>query len=325
MLGLASPHLASAQPAAANTVERLIVTGDRSSLTAPDTVAATAEIRRTPGAVEVVSDTAFKNTPVQTLKDILGYVPGVIAQPRFGDDARLSIRGSGLSRNYGNRGLSIYMDGVPINTSDGLVDLFEVDPSAYRYVEVFKGANALRYGSNALGGAINLVTPTGRDAAEFDSRLDGGSFGYLKGQASTGGTSGAYDYFVTASGQRADGYREHSDGDQVRANVNVGYRVSRDLETRFYLNASRVRQHIPGEVTKGRGPDLAGGGQSRVGPPEPGAGYRCRARRQQDHSAEGSDDGRYRSVRRQPARHAPHLSVARLYGGGLWRLCAGGR
>ncbi len=42
------------------------------------------------------------------------------------------------------------MDGIPINTADGLFDLFEIDPTAYRYVEVYKGANALRYGANSL-------------------------------------------------------------------------------------------------------------------------------------------------------------------------------
>ena len=36
------------------------------------------------------------------------------------------------------------MDGIPIDTSDGMFDLFEIDPTAYRHVEVFKGANALR-------------------------------------------------------------------------------------------------------------------------------------------------------------------------------------
>src|SRR3546814_8468577 len=75
------------------------------------------------------------------------------------------------------RGLAMYFDGIPLNTSDGLLDFFEIDPSAYSYVEVFKGANALRYGSNALGGAINLVTPTGEDAARLAGRIDVGSFG----------------------------------------------------------------------------------------------------------------------------------------------------
>ena len=67
------------------------------------------------------------------------------------------------------------MDGIPINTADGLFDLFEIDPTAYRYVEVYKGANALRYGANSLGGAINFVTPTGRDASPFEARFDAGS------------------------------------------------------------------------------------------------------------------------------------------------------
>ena len=53
------------------------------------------------------------------------------------------------------------MDGIPINTADGYVDSSEIDPTAYRYVEVYKGANALRFGANSLGGAINFVMPTG--------------------------------------------------------------------------------------------------------------------------------------------------------------------
>ncbi|HWK54966.1 MAG TPA: TonB-dependent receptor [Hyphomicrobiales bacterium] len=222
-------------------VEELIVIGS------PDR--ALAEIERVPGAVAIVPDSVFKNTPVQHIKDILDYVPGVITQRRMGDDARVSVRGSGLSRAYGARGVSLYLDGIPLNTSDGLVDFFEIDPSAYRYVEVYKGANALRYGSNALGGAINLVTPSGYDAAPFEGRIDTGSFGYGKGQASTGGVSNALDYFATVSAQRIDGYREHSEGTAVRGNLNVGYRLSPVRETRFYASAATTQQRIPGEVT----------------------------------------------------------------------------
>lgn len=220
------------------------------SLTVPTTDDAWRNIQLTPGGVQVVPDTQFKNAPAQTIKDIVGFVPGVIMQPRYGDDGRLSIRGSGLSRNYGNRGLNVFMDGIPVNTSDGLVDFFEIDPTAYRYVEIFKGANALRYGGNALGGAINLVTPTGRDASPFDGRLDAGAFGFVRGQASTGGADGAFDWFATASAQRSDGYRDHSDGHEVRGSANFGYRFSADIETRFYINANTIRQRLPGEVTK---------------------------------------------------------------------------
>src|SRR3546814_13005314 len=131
----------------------------------------------------------------------------------MGDDARVSIRGSCLSRAYGTRGLAMYFDGIPLNTSDGLLDFFEIDPSAYSYVEVFKSANALRYGSNALGGAINLVTPTGEDAARLAGRIDVGSFGYVKGAECAGGVLGQLDHFVTASAHTIDGFRDHYGGD----------------------------------------------------------------------------------------------------------------
>jgi iron complex outermembrane receptor protein len=220
------------------------------SLTVPTTEAATTDIQRTPGGVEVVPDTQFKNGPANTIKDILGWVPGVLIQPRWGPDGRLSIRGSGLSRNYGNRGINMFIDGIPINTSDGLFDLFEVDPSAYRYAEVFKGANALRFGANSLGGAINFVTPTGRDASPFDVRFDAGSFGYLRSAVSSGNAFGPFDYYVNLSAQREDGYREHNQSNMERLNSNFGYQFSPDAETRFYINANSWRARLPGEVTK---------------------------------------------------------------------------
>lgn len=220
------------------------------SLVSPNTETARRNIEQTPGGVEVVPDTAFKNTPANTIRDVLGWVPGVITLPKSNIDNRVSIRGSGLTRNYGNRGVNLYMDGIPINTADGLFDVFEIDPTVYRYVEVYKGANALRYGANSLGGAVNFVTPTGRDASSFETRLDAGSFGYARSQASTGGAKGPYDWFVSASAQREDGYRDHSNGQIERGSANFGYQFSPDAETRFYVNANSWRQRLPGELTK---------------------------------------------------------------------------
>ncbi|MCK1661138.1 TonB-dependent receptor [Bradyrhizobium sp. 151] len=212
---------------------------------------ALAEIDQTPGGVALVSAEAYRNsTPSNTIKDVLDYVPGVYAQPKWGDDTRLSIRGSGLSRNFHLRGVQLYMDGIPINTADGYGDFQEIDPSAYKYVEVFKGGNALQFGANSLGGAINFVTPTGRDSFPNGVSFDVGGFGYKRLQANAGGVNGRWDGFVTASAQAADGFRDQSFGSSNRLSGNVGYQFSADVETRFYLNANEVRQRIPGTVTK---------------------------------------------------------------------------
>jgi iron complex outermembrane receptor protein len=220
------------------------------TLTVPSEAQATVAIARVPGAVAVISTETFKNGPASTIKDVLSWVPGVTTQTRWGPDARVSMRGSGLSRSYGNRGFNAYMDGIPLNTADGLVEFFEMDPTAYRYVEVYKGANALRYGANSLGGAIVFVTPTGRDAAPFEARLDAGSFGQMRGQASTGGAQGRFDYFVTASSEKSTGFREHSKGNMQRATGNVGFQFTPNIETRLYVNANDWHGRIPGEVTK---------------------------------------------------------------------------
>ncbi len=221
------------------------------SLTVPTAAEARAEIARTPGAVDIVADDEFtRSTPARTIKDVLDFVPGVIVQPKWGEDSRLSIRGSGLSRNFHLRGIQLYMDGIPINTADGFGDFQEIDPSVFRYVEVFKGANALRFGTNSLGGAINFVMPTGYDADKFSVRVDIGSFGFHKLSASSGGVYGAADYFIAGTWLEQDGFREHSDGESVRGSANLGYRLSENVETRFYVNANSVDQRIPGSVTR---------------------------------------------------------------------------
>ena len=261
-----TPVAAAPPPDAASGGQPLV--GTRSgSLSVPNTAEARVEIDRTPGGVELVPDTAYKpSTPAATLKDALDYVPGVFVQPKWGDDSRLSIRGSGLSRNFHGRGVQLMMDGIiPISTADGASDFQEIDPTAYRYIEVYKGANALRFGANSLGGAINFVMPTGYDADLFGARVDIGSFGFHKLAASSGGVAGPADYFITGTWQEQDGFRDHSDGESVRGAMNLGYRLTPDMETRFYINANYVRQRIPGAVTKQEALSNPAGAFARTG------------------------------------------------------------
>ena len=221
------------------------------SLTVPTVEQARRELNQSLGAVAIVPSEALRDRNVSTVKDILEYVPGVWAQPKWGEDTRLSIRGSGLSRNFHGRSLQLYMDGViPINTADGYFDFQEIDPTAYRYTEVWRGASALQFGANALGGAINFVTPSGRDARPFAMSADVGSFGYRRIQASSGAAVGPFDYFVTGSYQVQDGFRDHSNGNLMRGSANFGYKITPDIETRFYFNGNTIEQRIPGAVTK---------------------------------------------------------------------------
>ena len=213
------------------------------------------------------------------------------------------------------------MDGIPINTADGYGDFQEIDPSAYRYVEVYKGANALRYGANSLGGAINFVTPTGRDASLFGASADIGSFGFHRLQSSSGGVKGPFDFFVTGSWQEHDGFRDHSWGESTRASANLGYQLSPNVETRFYFNVNDIMQRIPGSVTRSvalSSPDH-GGCQQRG--QRLAAQHRLLAHRQQDGGPPvAQHQRRSRRLRRRSPPDAPDLPVARLPVRGLRRL-----
>src|SRR5689334_3130898 len=87
----AASTLAQTQSAQAQSVDlpTLTVPGQSGgTLTVPSTAQATADIQRTPGGVEVVPDTQFKSGPASTIRDVLGFVPGVITQPKSNIDNR---------------------------------------------------------------------------------------------------------------------------------------------------------------------------------------------------------------------------------------------
>tara|TARA_R110000782_G_scaffold78276_9_gene155707 strand:+ start:145075 stop:147099 length:2025 start_codon:yes stop_codon:yes gene_type:complete len=211
--------------------------------------AAQMEADRTPGGVDVVRYDDYADKSVMSLRDTLAYSPGVYLQPRYGQEVRVSIRGSGISRGYHMRGLTLLQDGVPINFADDNGDFQEMEPIFFDHLQVYRGANALRFGSGTLGGAINGVTPNGKDAKGLYLRADGGSFNTVRGLASFGGASGPADYWVAASSDTSDGDRDHAKRHSLRFNGNVGLALSDAVTTRFYASVNHINQELPGALT----------------------------------------------------------------------------
>ena len=148
------------------TLDTVIVTGVRNPEDPPVVADARALLSRTPGSVAVVSAESYATRFAQGFSDSLRNVPGVLAQKRYGEESRLSIRGSGIAQGFHQRGVLFAQDGVPFADADGFSDFQGIDQLSARYIEVYKGANTLRFGGAQLGGAINMVTPTGRNATD---------------------------------------------------------------------------------------------------------------------------------------------------------------
>ena len=221
------------------------------SLTVPSIHRAEQEIRLTPGGASVVDPKTYETGRASTLSDALQYAPGVFVQPRFGaDEARISIRGSGIQRTFHGRGIVLLQDGVPLNLADGSFDMQAVEPLGLQYIEVFRGANALQYGATTLGGAINFVANTGYTSDLLRLRGELGSWGYYKGFVSNGGVKDNFDWNVMASYATQDGYRDWAQQENARVFGNFGWRINPDLETRFFLTALNSDSQLPGTLTK---------------------------------------------------------------------------
>jgi iron complex outermembrane recepter protein len=251
-------HAENASPAAsAPFADKVIelpafeVTAAKASLTTPTVDAARADLARTPGGTEVVSAERYLQGRASTVADTFALSPGVFAQSRFGsDEARLSIRGSGIQRTFHGRGICVLQDGVPINLADGGFDMQALEPTATAYINVWRGSNALAYGSSTLGGAIDYVSHTGRTAPGGFGRFEVGSFGYLRATIADGFTQGAGDGYASFTQSQQDGFRDHAVQNNQRLFTNVGWRLSDHAETRLYLTAVKTNSELPGSLTK---------------------------------------------------------------------------
>lgn len=233
------------------TLETVEVRGVRPDLaTAPGIDTARERLDERAGGTALVDGDAYRGGRVSTLTDALGFAPGVFVQSRFGaEEARVSIRGSGLQRTFHGRGIEVLQDGSPLNLADGAFDMQAIEPLAARYVEVWRGANALEYGAATLGGAINFVSPTGHDAAALDARVEAGSFGYRREQLALAGVTNDADGFVSITGFQQDGYREHAKQETYRISGNAGYRFGDTLDGRVYLTHVDTNSELPGSLT----------------------------------------------------------------------------
>ncbi|MDX1950348.1 MAG: TonB-dependent receptor [Rickettsiales bacterium] len=234
------------------TLDTIIVKGSKNkkTLTSFTEEESKYQLSKIAGGASVVTKSELKNNRAANFRDVFAFTPGVFAQTRYGEESRLSIRGAGLSRTFHLRGIKLLQDGVPINLADGAADFQEFDPFSYSHIEVYRGANALKFGANTLGGAINYVTPTGYNADKLNSQAMLGSFYTRRLGVLSGDVIGDYDYFASASNFFSRGNRDNSRHNNTRVFSNIGYKFDENLSTRFYYTFANINQQIPGNLTK---------------------------------------------------------------------------
>lgn len=210
------------------------------------------EMRRVPGSVALLEPAHIRQSRQATFGDVLRLTPGVFVQPRFGaaDESQLSIRGSGLRNNFHLRGVNVLMNGMPYRLADGFTDFETLEMLNTESIQVFKGANALRYGGSTLGGAINFESKTGYTAVPLELFAQTGSYGFRKAQLSSGDVFGDFNYYASYARTEVGGFREYSGQLRDRVNLHAGYSLGDDVNLRAFYWFANVEEDLPGALTR---------------------------------------------------------------------------
>ena len=123
---------------------------------------------------QIISSKEIEKLPVQTTSELLSYVIGVDLRQRgaSGVQADLGIQGSGFDQ------VLVLINGVRMSdaqTGHHMLNL-PIPIEAIDRVEVIKGANARRYGLNAMAGVVNFITKKSQESTIVINSFDGTSF-----------------------------------------------------------------------------------------------------------------------------------------------------
>ena len=210
------------------------------------------QLDRSPGAVAQVTEEHIRRRRSSNLGDVLDFVPGVTAGSRQGasQDNQISIRGSGMESRYETWGITLLQDGFSLNQADGLAITQPLDMDFVKRIDVYKGASALRFGGDMMGGAINLVSKTGYDAPALETDSEFGSYGFVKNYVGSGHVDGRWDSYLGLSDTEMGGFRGHEIEVQRRMFGTVGYTGDDGATVRLDTSYLSDSEDLPGEVTR---------------------------------------------------------------------------
>ena len=227
-------------------IHEVVVTGTRNET----------DIRHLPMTISVIDRKQIEQSMQPSILPILTQqVPGLFITARGimgygvsgGAAGGMSLRGIGS----GSGRLMVLIDGHPQYM--GLMG----HPIADAYqslmaerVEVLRGPASVLYGSNAMGGVINIVTrQLHEEGVKTNLNLGYGSFNTLQSEVTNRIRKGGFTSLISGSYNRTDGHRRNMGFEQYGGYAKLGYEFSPYWNIRGDVNVTHFNASQPGEVT----------------------------------------------------------------------------
>ena len=229
------------------TLKEVVVTGTRDKV----------DIRHLPLTVTVIdrAELSEQNQP-NVLPTVMQYVPGVFVTSRSmmgygvstGAAGGISMRG--ISGGSGQ--LLVLIDGHPQYQGiygHPISDSYQT--MMVDHVDVVRGPASMLYGSNAMGGVINIVTRSmNEDGAQTNVNIGGGSYGTFQSEVTSQVKKGKFNSTVSAQYNRSDNHRSNMGFEQNGGYVKLGYDISEHWKTYADVNMIHFNASNPGPTTK---------------------------------------------------------------------------
>lgn len=178
-----------------------------------------------PLAISTISSKMLDETKPASLDQVMNKVSGVYMVDLGNEQHTMAIR-----QPIGYRNTFLYLeDGIPIRTTGDFNHnaLIEINEAALKRIEVIKGPSSSLYGSDAIGGAVNFITPSPSAVPDLKLQAESSDWGYHRMDLSLSNTfhkTGLYagGYYAGQHG----GYMQHSDFHKLAVTVRADQQLS---------------------------------------------------------------------------------------------------
>ena len=237
-LMLAQPVLAQDDelPAGDATTPTVVVTATRFPV----------DVATVGSSISVITADDLQQQQTRFVSDVLREVPGVAVSRAgtFGTQTQVRIRGA-----EGNQTLVI-IDGVEVNDPAGgnEFDFGQLLSSDIERIEVLRGPQSILYGSNSIGGVINIITKKGEKGVTTTARAEGGSFHTFDGGASVSGGNDMANAYLGLSGYRTAGINISKNGGENDGYDNITLNHSINVKPLDILELSGSLRYVDAEL-----------------------------------------------------------------------------
>ena len=155
-------------------------------------------------AITVFTEEYIEEKQAKTVAEVLQDAPGVSISSTGGMGQQTSV----FIRGAASNNTVVIIDGVKVtdqSSSSGGFDFANLTTDSIERIEVIRGSQSALWGSDALGGVINITTKKGKEGFNSSANMEFGANNYAKQSVNINGASKRAHYSLSASNISTDG------------------------------------------------------------------------------------------------------------------------